>query len=170
MKRLLLAICTLASVPGAAMAHSYPAQRSILVQTEPNRAGVMITWQSDVGPRADSFAITSMWPALDRVERLQLGTVRRALSGVDVRLNGAPVDVGQMKVKLISQPGQGAQRRRYGVVVLLEIPTAAGDEMTVSVTESAKQTRLRWLAKGAGSCESCRLDWMRAPGTKLFRW
>ncbi|MCA9266350.1 MAG: hypothetical protein KDA60_20965, partial [Planctomycetales bacterium] len=117
-----MAISLLCIAPNAVMAHEFPAQRTVVVQTEESRAGVMVTWQSDVGPRADSYAIASMWPSSKRASRLQAGVLRRAMAGVQVRKNGTLVDSSRMRMKMVTQPPMGSQRRRYGIVILLEIP------------------------------------------------
>jgi hypothetical protein len=145
----LASLVAIALAAGAAWAHSFPPQRSVVVQVEDCELAVLVGYRPGTGEQTqamlDRIANQPKSRALAALEEV-LGAT--AVAPVAISLDGKPLVPTSVRAKLGVEDG-GA---RPIVVVLVTYALPAGHALVVS-SKDPKTTRISWQDKSHGRAD-----------------
>ena len=152
--RLLLALAGLL-LAAVASAHSYPARRSIAVQSEKNAVVVLAVWTAPAGEIADVFEIGAALRGRGRGKTkpaLEAQLAAKALGPLAITLDGKALAADSIRTRLIEEPPRSGRR---AIAVLLEAKIPEGEhEVSVNLGPTGDATRMNYIDKSLGAADA----------------
>lgn len=137
----------------SAEAHFVPGERLVIVQAEPRSVAILVSYRPPSGIVSDFLGADSAWARPGRkAEFVRALLALRALAPLTILLDGAPLPLGDMEIKLAEDP-PGTGRAAVAVLVTAALPPGA-HRLVVDVAAAREPTSTQWLDRAAGRIAS----------------
>ncbi len=147
MRRLALLVL-LAAAPAAA--HYVPGERIVVVQAEPASVAILVSYRPPSGIVASFLGADAAWARPGRkADFVRALLALRALAPLTLLLDGKPLPLGGMQVKLAEDP-PGTGRPAVAVLVTAPLPGGAGHRVIVDIAATREPTSTQWLDRSGG--------------------
>jgi hypothetical protein len=143
------AAAALLLVAASAQAHMVPGERLVVVQAEPDAVAFLVSYRPPAGVVSDFLGADAAWSRPGaKTAFVKALLALRALAPLTIRLDGAPLPLAGMQIKLAEDP-PGTGRPAVAVLVTAALPSG-GHRLVVDVAAAREPTSTQWLDRSRG--------------------
>jgi hypothetical protein len=136
-------------IAATAEAHFVPGERLVVVQAEPRSVAILVSYRPSSGILSDFLGADAAWSRPgQKAAFVRALLALRALAPLTIRLDGAPLPLGDMAIKLAEDPPRTG---RAAVAVLVTAALPPGEHrLVVDVAAAREPTSTQWLDRADG--------------------